>query len=64
MAIDTLYVKPKILGATVRNPLNGHRIADSGISVPANAFWLRRLKDGDVVETDRPAPKINVKVGE
>lgn len=38
----------------VRKPVNGYLAAD-GEEVNVESYWLRRIADGDVVETDVPA---------
>lgn len=35
-------------GRKVRNPSNGVPIPKAGLTVQPNAFWNRRLKDGDI----------------
>ena len=51
-----IYVKPASEGLIVRQP---HRhqepLPAHGAAVPKNAYWLRRLRDGDVVETTQAA---------
>ncbi|WP_336844981.1 DUF2635 domain-containing protein [Providencia rettgeri] len=46
-----LYIKP-VSGVTVRDPETYQPLAAEGEVKPRNAFWLRRLKDGDVVQVD------------
>ena len=47
---QTIVVKPRE-GVRVRDPRTRQHIsADKGTKVPKDAFWLRRLKAGDVVE--------------
>lgn len=49
-----LFVKPAKEGLIVRDPNDKHReIPDSGKEVKRNAYWLRRLRDGDVVEAKK-----------
>lgn len=52
-SITTLTIKPKFSGLLVRMP-NGERLQEEGETVPRTAYWLRRLKDGDVLEV-KPA---------
>ncbi|WPU24999.1 DUF2635 domain-containing protein [Cedecea neteri] len=42
-----MFVKPKD-GVSVRNPVKGSPLPQSGAEVPDNTFWRRRLSDGDV----------------
>ncbi|MEY0767382.1 MULTISPECIES: DUF2635 domain-containing protein [Providencia] len=46
-----LHIKP-VSGLTVRDPETYKPLAAEGEVKPRNAFWLRRLKDGDVVLVD------------
>lgn len=46
-----LHIKP-VSGLTVRDPETYKPLAKDGEVKPRNAFWLRRLKDGDVVLVD------------
>lgn len=38
----------------VRKPANGHLKAEGELVMP-ESYWLRRIKDGDVVEATPPA---------
>lgn len=44
------YLIP-IHAAHVRDPLTGELLSAEGAYKPRNAFWLRRLRDGDVAES-------------
>lgn len=46
-----LHIKP-VSGLTIRDPETYKPLAAEGEVKPRNAFWLRRLKDGDVVLVD------------
>lgn len=37
-------------GRAVRDPAKGKLLPEEGAEVTLNAFWRRRLRDGDVVE--------------
>lgn len=43
-----LHIKPAP-GLTVRDPDSYEPLAEKGEKKPRTGFWLRRLKDGDVV---------------
>lgn len=49
----TMFVRPAE-GLNIRDPETGNYLPESGQIVPRSSFWLRRLKDGDVVETTIP----------
>ncbi|HEQ1857012.1 TPA: DUF2635 domain-containing protein [Providencia alcalifaciens] len=52
--MTTLHIKP-VTGLTVRDPDTYQPLAEKGELKPRNAFWLRRLKDGDVVLVNAPS---------
>lgn len=52
--MTTLHIKP-VTGLTVRDPDTYQPLAEKGELKPRNAFWLRRLKDGDVVLVNTPS---------
>jgi len=46
-----MFVKPKNDKIIVREPATGKIIPSAGIEVPDfDSYWLRRLRDGDVVQ--------------
>ncbi len=48
-----LFIKPKPK-TLVRNPeRNNEHVAAIGAKVVRNAYWLRRLRDGDVTEIEQ-----------
>ena len=50
----TVFVRPR-LGLNIRDPQTGAYLPDTGQVVPRDAFWLRRIKDGDVqIEAEAP----------
>jgi Protein of unknown function (DUF2635) len=51
-----MRVKPAE-GRAVRDPLTKQLLPAAGRDVPDNQFWRRRLRDGDVVSADAPAPR-------
>jgi len=50
----TMYVKPAP-GRRVVDPTTTKPLGDVPLLVERTGFWLRRLKDGDVVECPTPA---------
>lgn len=50
---QTLYVTPAE-GLQVRDPRNAEPLPVVGAEVPRIRYWLRRLRDGDVIESKRP----------
>jgi hypothetical protein len=54
--VNKLFVKPAAASAVVRFPETGEQLAAEGAQVPATPYWLRRLRDGDVVEVTPAAP--------
>jgi len=53
---DQIFIKPAD-GLTVRDPFTQRPLAPQGERKLRNAYWLRRLKDGDVVKTKPAAAK-------
>ncbi|MDE2342919.1 MAG: DUF2635 domain-containing protein [Betaproteobacteria bacterium] len=54
-----MFVKPGINKSTgkplvIRVPRTHALMPESGMDVPGTAFWLRRLRDGDVVKCAAP----------
>lgn len=47
-----MFVKPKP-GLVVRDPVSKRPIPPEGREVPAEGYWLRRLRSGDVVEAEQ-----------
>lgn len=44
------FVKPARKGLVVRRPGNGRALPDEGDWVTWNAYWMRRKREGSVVE--------------
>ncbi len=55
--MSDLFLKPAKPGLIVRDPITRNPLAAEGETKPRNSHWLRRLKDGDVVETVPEIPK-------
>lgn len=47
--IDKIKVAVKDNSIVMRDPVSKQRLTTEGKLVPRNAFWLRRIKCGDVV---------------
>lgn len=54
MSMTDLFIKPARDGLIVRDPQTRTPLAAAGESKPRTSYWLRRLAEGDVVET-KPA---------
>jgi len=50
-----MFVRPAP-GLKVRDPVLRDLLPDEGRDVPAEDYWLRRLRDGDVLEGAAPEP--------
>lgn len=48
-----IFIKPRIAGTIVRNPLTKIPLKDEGQEVTESTYWRRRLFDGDVVKTKK-----------
>ena len=51
--MNELYLTPKD-GVTVRDPVSGLALPATGAAKPRTAYWLRRLRDGDVSASQPP----------
>ena len=51
----TFFIKPAP-GLHIADPQTGDYLPAGGMLVPRSGFWLRRLKDGDVIETKAAPP--------
>ena len=51
-----VFIKPARPGLVIRDPQSGLPLPPDGKAVVPDAFWRRRLADGDVVETKPPKP--------
>lgn len=49
-----MHVKPAA-GRVVPDPYQGDNVPEKGRDVEANQYWFRRIADGDVIETEKPA---------
>ena len=50
-----MLIKPARPDLIVRDPIHMRPLRAGGEERPANAYWLRLLRDGDVVEVEPPA---------
>ena len=48
--MNTMRIKPSRKDVVVRDPETRRPLAAKGEEKPKNTYWLRRLRDGDVVE--------------
>ncbi|KAB7624322.1 DUF2635 domain-containing protein [Alkalilimnicola sp. S0819] len=48
-----LHIKPAP-GRQVRDPITAQPLAAKGEHKPASSYWLRRLRDGDVIDLTAP----------
>lgn len=52
--MSKVYVKPAPERAVPVPERGGALLAEAGEWVPKNAYWVRRLNDGDAIETEAP----------
>lgn len=57
-SIPTFWVKPALAGNVVRDPDTMQTLPEDGAEKPANSYWLRRIKDKDVVEVEAKSKKL------
>jgi len=53
--MQTMRVKPAE-GRMVRDPRTMLLLPEEGREVPCDQFWMRRLRDGDVIKDEAPPP--------
>lgn len=53
--MSKIFIKPAP-GLKVRTP-QGPFLLEEGEAVERDSFWIRRLNDGDVIETESPKAK-------
>ncbi|EOW9186973.1 DUF2635 domain-containing protein [Vibrio cholerae] len=63
MEQNQIKVKPAKASVPVRKE-NGEFLKQEGEAVARSAFWVRRLKDGDVVQVEQSAKKTRAKAQE
>lgn len=51
-----MFIKPAVPGSLVRDPVSMLPLSDGGEWKPESPFWLRRLRDGDVVSIEPEKP--------
>lgn len=56
-----MKVKPAIPQTIILDPVNGQRLPVAGGEVPANDYYMRRLRDGDCVPVDDAAKRIDAR---
>lgn len=50
---QSFFIKPAP-GLRIADPKTGVYLPENGALMPRSGFWLRRLKDGDVIEVKDP----------
>jgi len=53
---NEITIQPAREGLIVRDPITAEALPPAGARKPRNSYWLRRLRDGDVVEA-KPAKR-------
>lgn len=53
--MEKITIKPARAGLIVRDPVTFEPLPAEGAEKPRDQYWLRRLRDGDVIEVDKPA---------
>ncbi len=61
MSTKRIFLKPRMTGAIIRNPLNGAILPEEGALVPNSNYWLRRIVQGDVIVENREEEKASTK---
>lgn len=55
---DTFHIKPSSPDLVVVDPVTREQLPADGAEKPRDTYWLRRLREGDVVELEaKPASK-------
>lgn len=57
---NTFFIKPAP-GRRLADPVTGAYLPEDGALMSRSGFWLRRLKDGDVIEIKQAAPQETAK---
>jgi len=52
----TIFIKPARRELIVRDPATAEALPAEGACRPRSSYWMRRLRDGDVVEA-KPAKR-------
>lgn len=55
MSQEKMFLVP-VEGRRVKDPITMKLLDAAGEEKPVNAYWMRRLKDGDVREGQKPQP--------
>jgi Protein of unknown function (DUF2635) len=61
MSGSTMRIKPKP-GLIVRDPVTYRPLAVEGEDKPRDQYWMRRLRDGDVVPVEQSEPDGEVEI--
>lgn len=54
----TFFIRPAP-GLRIADPKTGDYLPEAGLLMPRSSFWLRRLKDGDVIEATQKSTAQN-----
>jgi hypothetical protein len=54
---DKFFIKPARPDLLVRDPIDMKPLPAEGAEKPMSQHWLRRARDGDVIEVKKPAGK-------
>lgn len=55
-----MFLKPAKKGLIVRHPDTKRPLKEDGQKVQKSSYWLRRLKEGSVIEVDKAESKPKV----
>ncbi|NNP68960.1 DUF2635 domain-containing protein [Acinetobacter sp. Ac_5812] len=55
-----MFVVPKA-GYKIPDPSFGDYLPENGREVEKNSYWVRRLRDGDVIHKNAPKPQASTK---
>lgn len=61
MTTKRMFIRPRMTGAIIRNPLNGAILPAEGALVPNTNYWIRRVSQGDVIVENREEEKPSTK---
>ena len=59
--MEKFYVKPAAADLLVHDPVSGEKLPANGAFKPRSQYWLRRLAQGEIVETTPPPERAPAK---